>query len=69
MTAEAVLDQVQAGYDSRTGADAMPATLKRSPQTLPQRKFVTSFVSAVRAARGYDNDLDMQEGGMPKGYL
>ena len=69
LTAEAVLDEVQAGYDSRTGADAMPSALKRSPQTLPQRKFVSSFVSAVRASRRYDNDLDMQAGGMPKGYL
>ena len=42
-----------------------PSTLKRF-QTEPQRKFVRSFVSSVRASRRYDNDLDMQSGGMPK---
>ena len=69
LDANAVLDAVQTGYDSRRGAETMPSTLKRSPQTEPQRKFVRSFVSSVRASRRYDNDLDMQSGGMPKGYL
>jgi hypothetical protein len=69
LDAPAILEAVQAAYDTRTGAEAMPAALKRSPQTEPQRKFVRSFVSAVRASRRFDNDLDMQAGGMPKGYL
>ena len=48
LSAQAVLDSVQAGYDSRTGASAMPGALKRSPQTDAQRQFVRSFVGEVR---------------------
>lgn len=50
LSAQAVLDSVQAGYDSRTGASAMPGALKRSPQTDAQRLFVRSFVREARAA-------------------
>lgn len=65
-----VLEAVQAAYDSRSGAGVMLLPLKRSPQTERQRAFVRSFVSAVRAARRYTNDLEMSDsGGMPRGYL
>ena len=51
------------------GATAMPSTLKRSPQTEPQRSLVRTFVSAVRAAKRLDADLQMKAGGMPGGYM
>ena len=70
LDSEAVLSLVQAAYDSRAGASAMPGQLKRSPQTEAQRRYVTSFVSSVRAARRYESDVAMaEEGGMPRGYL
>ena len=70
LDAAAVLAAVQAAYDSRSGAGTMPTALKRSPQTERQPGFVRSFVSAVRAARRYQSDLEMHEsGGMPRGYL
>lgn len=69
LDADAVLRAVQAGYDTRTGAGNMPAALKKSPQTEQQRRFVKSFVSSVRSAARYENDVKMQAQGMPKGYL
>ena len=64
-----MLQTVQEAYDSRVGAGSMPSGLKRSPQTEAQRRYVTSFVSSVRAARRYVSDVAMQEAGMPKGFL
>ena len=49
---EAVLESVQRGYDSRAGAEAMPAALRRSPQTDSQRDFVRRFARAVCAESG-----------------
>lgn len=69
LNGDAVLSLVQAAYDSRSGADTMPSELKRSPQTPAQRQFVQSFVRAVRAARRYDNDLEMKANGMPGGFM
>ena len=43
-----ILDHVQQGYDSRSGADQMPYGLRRSPQTEPQRQFVREFVKQRR---------------------
>ena len=63
-----VLRLVQAAYDTRAGAGTMPGVLKRSPQTEEQRRFVKGFVSAVRASRRLDNDMDMKAAGMPGGY-
>jgi len=45
LNAKQVLDLIQAGYDSRAGAERMPAALSRSPQTEEQRDFVRRFVS------------------------
>jgi len=45
---KAVLDLVQAGYDTREGAEYMPQGLKRSPQTDDQRAFVARFVQERR---------------------
>lgn len=42
--AKAILDVVQAGYDTRLGAKEMPFGLSRSPQTESQRVFVREFV-------------------------
>lgn len=42
--ATAILDLVQAGYDSRLGAGKMPYGLSKSPQTDSQRQFVREFV-------------------------
>jgi hypothetical protein len=42
--ASAILDLVQAGYDTRAGAEAMPWQLSKSPQTDSQRAFVRAFV-------------------------
>ena len=47
----AVLQTVQAAYNTRAGASTMPGQLKRSPQTEAQRCYVKAFVSSVRAAR------------------
>ena len=69
LDAERVLQRVQAGYDSRVGAGAMAAALKRSPQTEEQRQFVRAFVRAVRAARRFDGDVAMADGGMPRGFM
>ena len=69
LTPQQVLDAVQGGYDTRAGASKMGGALKRSPQTEPQRGFVKSFVNAAKAARRFDNDQAMAEGGMPTGFL
>ena len=50
MSADAVLDAVQAGYDSR-GAHGLPGGAGKSPQTAAQRAFVRRFVSAVQQVR------------------
>ena len=42
--ATAILDLVQAGYDSRAGSEDMPLALSKSPQTESQRQFVRQFV-------------------------
>lgn len=65
----AVLAAVQTAYDSRVGASGMPGSLKRSPQTEGQRRFVSAFISALKAARRYENDVGMMNAGMPKGFL
>jgi len=69
LSGDAVLSAVQAAYDTRSGASAMPGALKRSPQTEAQRQYVKSFVSSVRMQRNYANDMAMLEGGMPKGFI
>jgi hypothetical protein len=69
LDADAVLREVQAGYDARAGAGAMPTALKRSPQTEAQRKYLASIVKNVRARRRYDNDMGMMRAGMPKGFI
>ena len=47
-----VLEVVQRGYDSRAGASALPAALKRSPQTDAQRDFVRRFARDVGVRSG-----------------
>lgn len=69
LSAEAVLETVQAAYDSRAGAAGMPPELRRSPQTPAQKRFVATFCSSARAAARYDNDVGMAGAGMPKGFL
>ena len=69
LDAEAVLERVQTGYDTRAGAGQMRGPLKRSPQMESQRQFVRSFVRAARAARRLDNDVEMVSQGMPRGFL
>jgi hypothetical protein len=44
LDSNAVLDLVQAGYDTRAGAKEMPLSLSKSPQTSTQREFVKAFV-------------------------
>ena len=68
LDADAVLSTVQAAYDSRVGAAGMPSQLKRSPQTEAQRRFVRSIVSSFRAQRRFDNDMEMVDAGMPRGF-
>jgi hypothetical protein len=46
--AAAILDLVQAGYDTRLGAAKMPFGLSKSPQTDSQRQFVREFVRQRR---------------------
>jgi len=48
ITADACLEWVQRGYDTRKGAEMMPVGLRRSPQTEEQRKFVRRFVMNER---------------------
>lgn len=43
-----ILDLVQAGYDTRLGAEEMPEGLRTSPQTEEQRAFVEKFVEERR---------------------
>ncbi len=47
LSASEILDWIQAGYDTRSGAESMHDGLKRSPQTDAQRRFVRDFVRAV----------------------
>ena len=42
--ADQILNLIQAGYDTREGADQMPPALSQSPQTESQRQFVRAFV-------------------------
>jgi alanine transaminase len=49
MDAAMILDHVQQGYDSRSGADQMPFGLRQSPQTQTQRQFVRDFVRQRQA--------------------
>jgi hypothetical protein len=51
--ASAILDLVQAGYDTRAGAEAMPNGLRKSPQTESQREFVRAFVKERQRQRSY----------------
>jgi hypothetical protein len=44
VTADAILDLIQGGYDTRLGANDMPWGLSKSPQTESQRRFVREFV-------------------------
>lgn len=48
---DSILAHVQRGYDSRAGADSMPAALRASPQTEAQRQFVRAYARDVRASR------------------
>jgi alanine transaminase len=48
MEAQVILDLVQAGYDTRLGAEEMPLGLSKSPQTESQRNFVREFVKLWR---------------------
>jgi Cyclin-dependent kinase inhibitor 3 (CDKN3) len=50
LDAMAILDLVQAGYDTRLGAKEMPLGLSKSPQTDSQRMFVREFIKERRAA-------------------
>jgi hypothetical protein len=48
LDATTILDLVQAGYDTRLGAEEMPYGLSKSPQTDSQRQFVRDFVKLRR---------------------
>ena len=47
LSANEILDWIQVGYGTRSGAESMHDGLKRSPQTDAQRRFVRDFVRAV----------------------
>jgi hypothetical protein len=64
LDAKAVLAVVRAGYETRGGDDNTP-----TPENVLQSRFVGSFVSAVRAAKRLQNDMDMVIGGLPKAFL
>lgn len=49
----AILDLVQAGYDSREGSELMPFRLSKSPQTEDQRDFVRAFVKERKQQQSY----------------
>jgi len=51
LSSKEILDWVQGGYDTRSGAESMGEGLKRSPQTEQQRWFVREFVNSVHAER------------------
>ncbi|KAG7357496.1 protein-tyrosine phosphatase [Nitzschia inconspicua] len=48
LDAPTILDWIQAGYDTREGAENMPMALSKSPQTESQRQFVLNFVKHRR---------------------
>ena len=49
LDATTILEHIQRGYDSRSGADQMPLGLRQSPQTESQRRFVREFVRQRRS--------------------
>ncbi|KAG7350377.1 protein-tyrosine phosphatase [Nitzschia inconspicua] len=48
LDAPTILGWIQAGYDTREGAENMPTALSKSPQTESQRQFVRNFVKQRR---------------------
>lgn len=64
LDAKAVLAALQTGYETRGVGGA-----SKSPENVLQSRFVSSFVSATRAANRLQNDMDMVIGGLPKAFL
>ena len=62
LDAKRLLALVQKAHDARGGATA-------SSPTYAQGRFVSSFVSSVRAAGRLQNDMDMVMAGLPKAFL
>ena len=64
---------VLAALDLRPPSAALTARLscgaKASSPTFVQGRFVSSFVSSVRAAGRLQNDMDMVMAGLPKAFL